>query len=59
MSLTKKTHLMRSLLKRDSHFVSTSDMQKELNTIKNDIASAVKLIHDDPNKPAIIETDAL
>ena len=33
-------------------------MQKELNTIKNDIASAVELIHYDPNKPAIIETDA-
>ena len=57
-NLTKKTHLMRSLLKRDSHFVWTSDMQKELNTIKNDIATAVELIHYDPNKPAIIETDA-
>ena len=57
-NLTKKTHLMRSLLKRDSHFVWTSDMQKELNTIKNDIASTVELIHYDPNKPAIIETDA-
>ena len=33
-------------------------MQKELNTIKNDIATAVELIHYDPNKPAIIETDA-
>ena len=33
-------------------------MQKELHTIKNDIASAVELIHYDPNKPAIIETDA-
>ena len=53
-----KTHLMRSLLKCDSHFVWTSDMQKELDTIKNDIASAVELIHYDPNKPAIIETDA-
>ena len=49
---------MRSVLKRDSHFVWTSDMQKELNTIKNDIASAMELIHYDPNKPAIIETDA-
>ena len=33
-------------------------MQKELNTIKNDITSAMELIHYDPNKPAIIETDA-
>ena len=57
-NLTKKTHLMRSLLKRDNHFVWTSDMQKELNTIKNDITSAMELIHYDPNKPAIIETDA-
>ena len=33
-------------------------MQKELNTIKNDITSAMELIHYDPNKPTIIETDA-
>ena len=57
-NLTKKTHLMRSLLKRDAHFVWTSDMQKELDIIKKDIANAVKLIHYDPNKPAVIETDA-
>jgi hypothetical protein len=57
-NLTKKTHLMRGLLKRDAHFVWTSDMQKELDTIKEDIASAVQLVHYDPNKPAVIETDA-
>ena len=57
-NLTKKTLLMRSLLKRDSHFVWTSDMQRVLKTIKNDITSAVKLIHYDPNKAAMIETDA-
>ena len=57
-NLTKKTHLMRSLLKRDVHFIWTRDMQKELDTIKNDIANAVKLIHYDPNKPAVIKTDA-
>lgn len=57
-NLTKKSHLMRSLLKRDTHFVWTSDMQKELDTIKEDIVNAVKLIHYDPNKPAVIETDA-
>ena len=56
-NLTKKTYFTRSLLKRDIHFVWTSDMQKELDTIKEDIASAVKLIHYDPNKPAIIKTD--
>ena len=33
-------------------------MQKELNTIKNLITSAMEHIHYDPNKPAIIETDA-
>ena len=33
-------------------------MQKELNTIKNDIATAVELIDYDPNKSAIIGTDA-
>ena len=57
-NLTKKTHLMRALLKRDIHFIWTSDMQKELDTIKKDIANASKLIHYDPNKPAVIETDA-
>ena len=49
---------MRSLLKHDSHFVWTGDVQKELSTINNDIASAGQLIHCDPNKPAIIEADA-
>ena len=57
-NLTKKTHLMRSLLKRDTQFVWTRDMQKELYTIKHDIANAVKLTHYDPSKPAVIETDA-
>ena len=57
-NLTKKIHLMRSLLKRDTHFIWASDMHKELDTVKNDIVSAVKLIHYDPNKPAVIETDA-
>ena len=33
-------------------------MQKELDTIKTDVAHAVKLIHYDPSKPAAIETDA-
>ena len=33
-------------------------MQKELNTINNDITSAVDLILHDPNKPVIIKTDA-
>lgn len=57
-NLTKKTHLMRSLMKRDTHFIWTSDMQKELDTVKTNIANAVKLIHYDPNEPAFIETDA-
>ena len=35
-----------------------SDLQRELHAIKNNIAPAVELIHYDPNKPAIIETDA-
>lgn len=55
-NLTKKTHLMRSLLKRDTHFVWTSDRQKELDTTKEDIANAVKYIHYDPNERAFIET---
>ena len=57
-NLTKKTHLMRSLLKRDVHFLWASDMQKELDTIKNEIANAVQLTHYEPNKSAVIENDA-
>ncbi len=57
-NLTKKTYLMRGLLKRDAHFLWTSNMKKELDTIKEDIANTVKLFHYDPNKPAVIETDA-
>ena len=41
-------HLARSLLKRDIHFVATSEMQKELNIIKEDIANSVTLIDCDP-----------
>lgn len=33
-------------------------MQGDLDRIKRDIANAVQLIHYDPKKPAIIETDA-
>jgi hypothetical protein len=57
-NLSKKTHLMRGLLKKDVHFIWTSDMQKDFDCIKQDIASATNLVHYDPNKPAIIETDA-
>jgi len=57
-NLSKKTHLMRGLLKKDVHFVWTSDMQQEFETIKQVIANAVSLTHFDPNKPAVIETDA-
>ena len=57
-NLTKKTHLMQSLLKGDVHFSWTSDMQKELNTIKNEISNAVQRTHYEPNKSAVIETDA-
>ena len=33
-------------------------MQKELNTIKNEIANAVQLTYYEPNKSAVIETNA-
>jgi hypothetical protein len=49
---------MRGLLKKGVHFVWTSDIQHDFDRIKQDIAFATKLIHYDPNKPAIIETDA-
>ena len=57
-NLTKETHLMRSLLKRDVHLLWTSDMQKELDTITNDIANSVRFTHYEPNKSVVIETDA-
>ena len=57
-NLTKETHLMRSLLKRDVHLLWTSDMQKELDTITNDIANSVQFTHYEPNKSVVIETDA-
>ncbi len=57
-NLTRKSHLMRKLLKQDSHFIWTCDMQKELDIIKCDIANIVKFVHYDPTKPAVIETDA-
>ena len=57
-NLSKKTHLMRKLLKKDAAFVWTSDMQKELETVKEAICQATQLIHFDPSKPAIIQTDA-
>ena len=55
-NLTKKTSLMRRLLKRDMHFLWTSDMQKELDTIKTEIAA--QLTYHERNKSAVIETDA-
>ena len=57
-NLSQKTHLMRGLLKKDVHFVWTSDMQQNFNSIKQAIASATTLVHYDPNRPATIETDA-
>ncbi len=55
--LSKKTHLMRSLLKKDVHFIWTSDMQKEFNDIKQSIFEKVQLTHFDPSNEVIIETD--
>ena len=57
-NLSRKTHFMRCLLKKDVHFTWTSDMQNEFKSIQDSIASAVQVTHYDPNKPAVIETDA-
>ena len=57
-NLSKSTHLMRGLLKKDVRFTWTSDMQKDMDHIKKAIATAVTLFHYDPNKPVVIETDA-
>lgn len=57
-NLSQKTHLMRSLMKQDVHFVWTNDMEAEFNSVKQAIADVTSLTHYDPKKPAIIETDA-
>lgn len=56
-NLSKQTHMMRGLLKKDIHFAWTSDMQLEFEHIKQAIADEVQLTHFDPNKPTVIETD--
>eukprot|EP00914_Ancora_sagittata_P001774 GHVO01004218.1.p1 GENE.GHVO01004218.1~~GHVO01004218.1.p1 ORF type:complete len:550 (-),score=74.23 GHVO01004218.1:1348-2997(-) len=57
-NLTKNTHLMRALLKKDVHFKWTSDMTNEMDIVKETIAKAIRLTHYDPNQPITIETDA-
>ena len=57
-NLAKRTNLMRSLLKKDIHFIWTSDMQAEFDEVKTAIAKTVALTHFDPRKLVIIETDA-
>jgi len=57
-NLAQRTHLMRGLLKKNVTFVWTSDMEKEFNGVKKAIADATQLNHYDPNKEAVIETDA-
>ena len=57
-NLSKKTHMMRGLLKKNVHFAWTSDMEREFVSIKEAIASAVRLVHFDPSQPSVIETDA-
>ena len=57
-NLSRKTYLMRGLLKKDVYFTWTSDMQIEFDSIKQSIATATQLVHYDPSKPAVIETDA-
>ena len=57
-NLAKMTHLMRHLIKKDTHFIWTKDMQKELENVKSAIANTTQLTHFNPNGDAIIETDA-
>ena len=57
-NLTQRTHLMRGVLKRDVHFIWTADMQKEFDDIKQVISNITELVHYDPNKEVVIETDA-
>lgn len=57
-NLTEKTHLIRGLLKTEVHFVWTKDMQQDCEYINKSIMNTTKLYHFDPNKPAVLETDA-
>ena len=57
-NLSKKTHLMQGLLKKDVHFIWTSDMEQNFKDIKQTIVSATGLVHYDPNEAVIIKTDA-
>ncbi|XP_063586309.1 uncharacterized protein LOC134763680 [Penaeus indicus] len=57
-NLSKKTQLMRSLLKSDTHYVWTSDMQKEFDTLKSAVKNHMDNVHFDPSKKIYIETDA-
>ena len=57
-NLAQKTHIMRNRLKKDVHFVWTQEMDSEFAAIQQAIAEATVLIHFDPNKQVIIETDA-
>ena len=56
--LSQRVYVMRGLLKKDVHFVWTSDMQHEFDNIKQAIANATALSHFDTDKPVVIETDA-
>ena len=57
-NLAKKTHLMRTLLKKDVHFTWTKDMQREFDTTKQAIVESTQLVHYHSSKPVTIETDA-
>ena len=56
--LAQRTYVMQGLLKKDVHFVWTSDMQREFDIIKQAIADATALSHFDTGKHVTIETDA-
>ena len=49
---------MHSLLKKDAHFIWTSDTQKEMDELKEAIARATLLQHFNPAIEVVIETDA-
>ena len=57
-ALTQRTHMMRGLLKDNVQYHWTSDMQKEFNNIKEMISKETQLVHFNPEKEVVIETDA-
>ena len=57
-NLSKKTDRMRKLLKKETHWEWTPEINKDLENLKKDITEAPCLAHFDPKKDNYVTTDA-